>query len=123
MKPFLLLLLLASSGLAQLPAGTAVKRDVPYVPEAGPRQRLDVFYPEKTDKPVPLVVWIHGGAWSAGSKDRPRGLPMLLEKGFAVASVTYRFSQDAVFPAQIEDCKTALRWLRKNAASLNRHLA
>ncbi len=102
----------------RLPAGIAMKRDVEYVPGGGPRQMLDVYYPEKTDKPVPLVVWIHGGAWSAGGKDRTPALP-LLEQGFAVASVTYRFTQTSVFPAQIEDCKTALRWLRKNAASLN----
>ena len=119
MKFALILALTTTALFAQLPAGIVAKRDLAYVPGGGPRQMLDVFYPEKTDKPVPLVIWIHGGAWSAGSKDRPPGLPLMLEKGFAVASVTYRFSQNAVFPAQIEDCKTAIRWLRKNAASLN----
>lgn len=119
MKFALILALTTTALFAQLPAGIVAKRDVAYVPGGGPRQMLDVFYPEKTDKPVPLVIWIHGGAWSAGSKDRPPSLPLMLEKGFAVASVTYRFSQDAVFPAQIEDCKTAIRWLRKNAVSLN----
>ena len=118
MKLALIFSLTAATTFAQLPAGIAAKRDVEYVPGGGPRQTLNVFYPEKTDKPVPLVVWIHGGAWQAGSKDRSPAMP-LLEQGFAVASITYRFSQNAVFPAQIEDCKTAIRWLRKNSASLN----
>jgi acetyl esterase/lipase len=126
MKITLALLLYAFTSFAQdarlpqqrLPEGFAAKRNVEYVPGGGARRLLDVYYPEKTDKPVPLVVWIHGGAWSAGTKDRTPALP-LLEKGFAVASVTYRFSQDAVFPAQIEDCKSAIRWLRKNAATMN----
>jgi acetyl esterase/lipase len=67
---------------------------------------------------VPLIVWIHGGAWSGGSKDRCPALP-LLEDGFAVASVTYRFSQHATFPAQIEDCRAAIRWLRAHAAEFH----
>lgn len=118
MKLGLIFSLTAATAFAQLPAGIAAKRDVEYVSGGGPRQTLNVFYPEKTDKPVPLVVWIHGGAWQAGSKDRSPAMP-LLEQGFAVASITYRFSQNAVFPAQIEDCKAAIRWLRKNSASLN----
>ncbi len=79
---------------------------------------LDVFYPEKSDKPLPLIVWIHGGAWLGGSKDRSPAMPFLKD-GFAVASVTYRFSRDAVFPAQIQDCKAAIRWLRAHAAEMN----
>jgi acetyl esterase/lipase len=101
-----------------LPEGYTMKRNVEYVSGGGARQMLDVFYPEKSDKPVPVIVWVHGGAWSAGGKDRSPALP-LLKQGFAVASVTYRFSQNAVFPAQIVDCKSAIRWLRKNSAALN----
>ncbi len=108
----------AQQNARPLPAGYLAKRDVAYVSGGTERQRLDVFFPEKSDKPVPLVVWIHGGAWSAGSKDRCPALP-LLEDGYAVASVTYRFSQHAVFPAQIEDCRAAIRWLRAHAAELN----
>ncbi len=123
MKITLTFALITSTIFAQaqqprVPEGIAVKRNIEYVAGGGPRQMLDVYYPEKSDKPVPLVVWIHGGAWSAGSKDRTPALP-LLQQGFAVASVTYRFSQNAVFPAQIEDCKSAIRWLRKNAAQMN----
>jgi acetyl esterase/lipase len=124
MKLSLIIALAASMGLAHaaqlppLPAGIAVKQNVEYVPGGGPRQMLDVYFPEKAEKPVPLVVWIHGGAWLEGGKDQPPALP-LLQQGFAVASITYRFSQNATFPAQIEDCKSAIRWLRKNAVSLH----
>ena len=121
MKPILPLLLLAAVAFSQqspLPPGIVARRDVAYVPGGGPRQTLDVFFPEKSDKPLPLVVWIHGGAWHAGGKERTPAMPLLAD-GFAVASVTYRFSQDAPFPAQIEDCKAAIRWLRANAKELN----
>lgn len=101
-----------------LPDGIQAKRDVAYFTGGTERQRLDVYYPEKAEKPVPLVVWIHGGAWLGGSKDRCPALP-LLRDGYAVASVTYRFSKDGNFPAQIEDCKAAIRWLRAHAKELN----
>jgi acetyl esterase/lipase len=58
---------------------------------------------------------VHGGAWSGGSKDYPGQALAFVGKGYAVASVGYRLSQHAVFPAQIEDCKAAVRWLRANA--------
>ena len=105
-------------GIPPLPEGITARRNVEYVPGGGPRQMLDVFFPEKAEKPLPLVVWIHGGAWQAGTKDRTPAM-MLLKDGFAVASVTYRFSQQAKFPAQIEDCRAALRWLRAHAKELN----
>jgi acetyl esterase/lipase len=123
MRGFLLLALLTLTSFAQgpqrpLPEGIKARRDVVYVKDGTARQMLDVYYPAKADKPVPLVVWIHGGAWAGGTKDRTPALP-LLDQGFAVASVTYRFSQHEKFPAQIEDCRAAIRWLRANAKDLN----
>src|SRR5690242_477079 len=53
-----------------LPAGVKVERDIQYVPDGDIAQRLDLYLPEKTsDKPLPLIVWIHGGGWRAGSKN------------------------------------------------------
>jgi len=63
-----------------------------------------------------VIVWVHGGAWLGGSKDRCPALSFLRD-GFAVASVNYRLSQHALFPAQIEDCKAAVRWLRAQATT------
>ena len=99
----------------RLPEGVKVLRDLQYVEGGHERNRLDLYLPEKAEGRLPLVVWIHGGAWWAGSKEGCPAVP-LAAKGYAVASVNYRLSQHAVFPAQIEDCKAAIRWLRANAA-------
>jgi acetyl esterase/lipase len=86
--------------------------DLPYVKDGHASQKLDLYLPPKPAGP--LVVWIHGGGWRGGNKSNPPGLP-LLGKGYVIASVEYRFSQVAIFPAQIEDCKAAIRWLRAHA--------
>lgn len=80
--------------------------------EVGQRKLLvDIYSPSISD-PY-LVVWIHGGAWHSGSKDSP---PLgLLQAGYALASVDYRLSTEAKFPAQIHDIKAAIRFLRANA--------
>ncbi|MBV9122601.1 MAG: alpha/beta hydrolase fold domain-containing protein [Planctomycetes bacterium] len=98
-----------------LPPGVKMLRDLAYVPDGHERHLLDLYLPEKADGPLPLIVWIHGGGWQAGNKDHPPGLP-LVSKGYALASINYRLSQHAKFPAQIEDCKAAIRWLRANAS-------
>lgn len=98
----------------KLPEGTKVTRDIKYVPDAGPRQTLDLYVPPNTGKPLPLIVYIHGGGWEGGSKNG--GTPIsFLSQGFAVASVNYRLTDLGVFPAQIQDCKEAIRWLRSHA--------
>lgn len=92
--------------------------NVVYGSERPERQMLDLYVLKNRDKPMPLVVWIHGGAWLGGDK-RPCPMTPLLYDGFAVASINYRFSNMAIFPAQIHDCKAAIRWLRANAAKYN----
>jgi len=96
----------------ELPEDAKVLMDVPYVENGHAKQKLDLYLPAQPKGP--LLVWIHGGGWRGGSKDKPPGLAMV-KNGVAVASVEYRFSQDAIFPAQIEDCKAAIRWLRAHA--------
>ncbi len=96
-----------------LPPGVTVRRDLPYSESGHERQKLDLYLPANA-KNAPLVVWIHGGGWQNGSKDRSPAL-MLLSHGYAVASINYRLSSHAQFPAQIEDCKAAIRWLRAHA--------
>jgi acetyl esterase/lipase len=97
-----------------LPAGTRVMSDVAYVVGGHERQKLDLYLPPNDNGPLPLILWIHGGAWREGSKDTPPVL-RFLTRGYAVASINYRLSQHAVFPAQLEDCKAAVRWLRAHA--------
>ena len=91
-----------------------MERDIPYVTSGHPRQKLDLYLPENAAK-APLIIWVHGGAWQEGSKEDFVPLDYLAE-GYAVASINYRLSQHAIFPAQIQDCKTAVRWLRAHAA-------
>jgi acetyl esterase/lipase len=67
---------------------------------------------------LPLIIWVHGGAWLGGSKANPPAL-QFLSRGYAVASINYRLSQHAPFPAQIEDCKSAIRFLRAHAKEYN----
>jgi len=89
-------------------------RDLAYVPDGQQRQKLDLFIPAGATNPLPVIIWVHGGAWKGGSKEQCPAL-RFVSQGYAVASVNYRLSQHAIFPAQIEDCKAAVRWLRAHA--------
>jgi len=89
-------------------------RDVAYVEGGHERQTLDVYVPRDMEGQNPVVVWIHGGGWQNGSKDRCPIL-YLLDHGYVVASINYRLSGHAVFPAQMHDCKAAIRFLKAHA--------
>jgi acetyl esterase/lipase len=96
-----------------LPEGALVHRDLAYVAGGHQRQKLDLYLP-KGGTNLPLLIHIHGGAFKMGSKEQ--GMPLeYLARGYAVASLNYRLSQHAKFPAQLEDCKAAVRWLRAHA--------
>ena len=124
----LLVLVLAASGAAfagQQPRrwqrnpwllkNVEVTRDIEYDRAGDTPLLLDLYVPpKKPDGPLPIVVWIHGGGWRGGDKRRCRAL-LLVKRGYAVASVNYRLSREATFPAQIHDCKSAIRWIRANA--------
>lgn len=103
-------------GGANLPEGVKAHRDLAYVENGHERQKLDLYLPEKAEGPLPLIIWVHGGGWQNGSKE---GCPPVrqgfVQRGYAVASLDYRLSGDAIFPAQIEDCKAAIRYLRTHA--------
>lgn len=74
---------------------------------------VDVHTPTGTP-PFPVIVWIHGGGWRSGDEDLHGDHAALRQRarGYAVVSIEYRLSGEAKFPAQIQDCKAALRWLR-----------
>lgn len=81
---------------------------------------LDLRIPVGASAPTPLVIWIHGGGWQGGSRTpMPAMVSNLCSRGYAVASIDYRLSGTAIWPAQIQDCKGAIRWLRANAATYN----
>lgn len=91
---------------------------VPYANNNNPRQTLDLFLPKPTGTPAPLIVYIHGGGWAQGSKKANLALAFV-GKGYAVASIGYRLTNEAAWPEQIYDCKAAVRWLRANAKTFN----
>ena len=102
-----------------VPGDIDLKADLPYAGTDNARQRLDLLLPKtrKSDKPLPVVVFIHGGAWQSGSKENGRGnlMPLVRSGDFAGVSVGYRLTDQAVWPAQIHDCKAAIRWIRGHA--------
>lgn len=89
-------------------------RNLAYVENGHERHVLDLHIPAGATRTTPLVVFVHGGGWRQGNKDRPPVAP-LLSDGFVCASINYRLTEHAAFPAQIHDCKAAIRWLRSNA--------
>jgi acetyl esterase/lipase len=94
-------------------------RDIAYVPDGDPAQVLDLVLPENSGgAPAPVIVLIHGGGWFAGKKTDVPGAEFF-PPGCAIASVEYRLSQTALFPAQIQDCQAAVRWLRANSGKYN----
>ena len=102
----------------QLPAGTRAERDLRYGDAPGRGHLLDLYLPEKSTAPLPLIIWIHGGGWSGGDKQGCPALSMI-PRGYAVASLNYRLVPEAIFPAQIFDCKGAIRYLRAHAKQYN----
>ena len=103
-----------------LPENVRVEKDVDYAGTRNPRQALDLLLPRtpRGGKPLPVIVIIHGGAFRAG--DKSMGLceaADFAESGdYAAATINYRLSGEATWPAPIHDCKAAIRWLRANAA-------
>ena len=105
---------------ADIPSSIRIVKDIPYVPDStNERQTLDICIPRtKEEKKLPVVVWIHGGGWRAGSKSDTPALE-LAKKGYATVSINYRLTSDAIFPAQIHDCKAAIRYIRSKGAEYN----
>lgn len=98
-------------------AGVVVHRDQPYGDESHPRQRIDLHLPDGcSGGGMPLVVWIHGPDWRTGSKaDCP--VAWLAGRGYAVASIGYRTSDVATYPAQLDDCRAAVETLAADAVT------
>ncbi len=102
--------------LPPIPAGATVYPNLSYVTHGLPSQKLDLYLP-KAGRKLPLIIFIHGGAFFMGDKRQWITYELgCLAQGYALASINYRLSGEAVFPAQIEDSKAAVRWLRAHAA-------
>ena len=116
---FLSILSSTTVSQAQVPNAAADYKDIPYA-NADPAQKLDVYL-AKSDQPVPAMVYIHGGGWRAGSKNRiPGFLSTAVKEGWlTVVSVEYRFTNVAPHPAQVNDCMRAVQFVRQNASKWN----
>jgi len=115
MRVFVIMLIcLSSFALAE---GMKEFRNLDYSGEGNSRQMIDLYVPEgDRAEPWPLVCWIHGGAWAKGSKKNAGQALILARLGkYAVASIGYRLTDEVQWPAQIHDCKAAIRFLRANA--------
>lgn len=103
------------------PPDTKLYGNVPYANDTLKKHLLDIYIPANAKADMPLVVWVHGGAWTHNDKYADMGymkktIGAILNSGFALASIDYRFSTDVVFPAQIQDCNQALAFLYEHAA-------
>jgi acetyl esterase/lipase len=105
-----------------LPENVVIQRDIQYGRAGDRALKLDVVRPRKPrDGPLPVVVFVHGGAWRGGNKSGGVGrlVPLAASGDYFCASVEYRLSGEATWPAQIHDCKAAIRWLKANAGKYN----
>jgi len=119
---FLSVLLITFSSLAQnkkkkvqkLPENVKKIANVEFAKEGKKSLLLDLYLPKNAAGKVPVIMWVHGGGWKNGSKEKVKGI-WLVEKGYALASISYRLTHEAIWPAQINDCRSAVRFLRSNA--------
>ena len=113
-------ILFAQPGLVDV---SNIKRkwlNLPYA-KLSPAEKLDIYLPDKGNGPFPVIISIHGGAFMFGDKADEQLGPMLngLKNGYAIVSVNYRMSGEALFPANINDIKAAIRWIKANSAKYN----
>lgn len=101
---------------AQTQTQAQARRNVPYADGSGTAHQLDFYPAVSAEVRVPLVIYLHGGGWCAGDKGKvPAYIMKLTQEGIAVASVNYRLSQQAKYPAQLYDVKAAVRFMRAHA--------
>jgi acetyl esterase/lipase len=122
-----LFILLSISGIAQsnrvmnlFPEGTVLHGNIPYLNDTHEKHLLDIYLPKNSTGKIPLVVFIHGGGWLSNDKYADIGYMKstvleILDSGFALVSIDYRFSTEEVFPAQMLDCNAAISFLVDNA--------
>lgn len=102
------------------PEGTILHGNIPYNDDTLKKHLLDIYLPPNASGKVPLVIWVHGGGWLSNDKYADLGymkqtVAAIINQGYALASIDYRFSTQAVFPAQMLDCNRAISFLYDNA--------
>lgn len=124
---FIILLFVTITGIAQtnrvydlFPKGTILHGNIPYSNDTISKHLLDIYLPAGTKGKIPLVIFVHGGAWFVNDKYADIGymkktVAEIVGSGYALASIDYRFSTQAIFPAQMQDCNRAVSYLIDNA--------
>ncbi len=123
---FIFLMMFVASSAQQpaqlklFPQGTVFHQNIPYANDTLQKHLLDVYLPPNTTGKLPLVVWIHGGAWMLNDKYADMSymkntVKSFIDSGYVLASMNYRYSTDSVFPAQIRDCNAAIEFLYQHA--------
>ncbi|WP_268036110.1 alpha/beta hydrolase [Algoriphagus sp. PAP.12] len=127
----LIILLVAFSSRSQtnkimhlFPEGTTLHGNIPYFQDTLKKHLLDIYLPPKANEKTPLIIWMHGGGWLQNDKYAAFGylketVSEIINHGYAIASIDYRFSTQAVFPAQMQDCNAAISYLFENAEKYN----
>jgi len=103
------------------PPGTTIEENIPYANDTLKKHLLDIYLPPVKKLSYPLIVWIHGGAWMSNDKHADMSymantVKAFLNAGYALASIDYRYSTTAPFPAQIQDCNQAIEYLFENGS-------
>jgi acetyl esterase/lipase len=106
------------------PASTTYHQNIPYAGDTLKKHLLDIYLPAQIKGKLPLVIWVHGGGWMTNDKYADMGymkqtVKEFLENGYAFASIDYRFSTTAPFPAQAQDCNQAIEFLYQQASKYN----
>ena len=98
------------------PDSVKAELDVSYGKTPEQELKLDVYQPKSGGDKLPACVLVHGGGWTGGNKEKFRPLAIALaERGYVVANIEYRLAPSAKYPAAMQDCSLAVRWLRANA--------
>jgi acetyl esterase/lipase len=100
--------------MMEVPKDIQLDRDIVYATMDGHELKLDIAYPKNIKAKIPAIVYIHGGGWVLGDKS-PNEAITYAKNGFVGIAIQYRLSGVAKFPAAVQDCKAAIRWVRANA--------
>jgi acetyl esterase/lipase len=112
--------MLSTEGDIQIPADVVVERPIEYGKVGDTLLLLDLYSPKALDAPAPGLIFIHGGGWTKGHRNDYQLYTIpFAQRGYVVATISYRFAQVAKFPGCVEDAKCAVRWMRANAEKLN----
>lgn len=104
-----------------VPADIELIKDIPYSTDDHEKHKLDILrMKERSDQPQPVIVWIHGGGFRGGNRtDGYKRLERFVRRGYLGVTIDYRWSTEILFPAQVQDCKCAIRFLRAHAKDYN----